>query len=131
VKESSETVLFLHLSRNYAASALWTSKRMDRNNQDNTRCKSRKKANGGVPHPIASSDPKTQNRKTSEMHPSRQFGKCSDRVIPPFLVRFLFICRLGLELENDPFHTAMQMTPNNLVLGINSYDVHIERQTRN
>jgi hypothetical protein len=94
VKESSETVLFLYLSLNYAAAALWTSKRMDRNNQDNTRCNPGKQPSAGTriaAHPIASSNPKTQNRKANEMNPSRQLWKFSDRVIPPFLVLFVII----------------------------------------
>ena len=64
-----------------------------------------------MPQPIPGSNPNTQNRKASEMNPRRQFGKFSDRVIPPFLVLFAFISRLVFELENDPFHTAMQMMP--------------------
>jgi hypothetical protein len=115
VKESLETILFLYLTRIHAAFALWTSNRMDSNNQNKTRRNPRKKANAGTgitTHPKANANPSGQNRKASEMNPSRQLWKFSDRVIPPFLILFNIIFRLVLELENDPFHMAMQMTPN-------------------
>ena len=109
MKEPLETILFFHLARIHAAFALRTSNTMGSNNQNKTRCHPRKKANAGTgmtAHPKAKANPDGQNCKSSEINPRRHLWIFSDRVIPPFLIHFVIVCRLVLELEDGSFHTA-------------------------
>src|SRR5215467_11053073 len=88
---------------------------MGSGNQNKTRTKPRKQANAGTgitTQPKANANSSGQNCKSSEMKPRRHVWIFSDRVIPPFLIPFGIICRLVLELENDSFHVAMQITGN-------------------
>src|SRR5262245_54995469 len=93
---------------------------MDRNNQNKTRYDPRKQANAGsgiTTHPIANAKPSGQNCKSSEMNPSRQLWEFSDRVIPPFLILFVIVYRLALELEDNSFHMAIPMMLNGAASG--------------
>ena len=90
---------------------------MGNHNQNETRCNPRENTNAGMPRPIANANPNGQNRKASEMNPSRQLWKFSDRVISPFQVLFAILCRLVLQLEKD-FHTAMRVMPNYMWGGV-------------
>jgi hypothetical protein len=103
VKESFETVLFLHHTRDYAPPALRTSTRMGGHNKNTTRDTPRKNAKAGMPRPIAKANPNGQDREAGEMNPIRRLWKFFDGVILPFLI-FCVLGGLVLELENDRFH---------------------------
>src|SRR5215471_17243245 len=92
VKESLETILLFHLARIHAAFALRTSNWIGSNNQNKARRHPRQKANAGTwitAHPKTNANPDGQNCKSSEINPGRQLWIFSDRVIHPFLIRFV------------------------------------------
>jgi len=84
---------------------------MGSKNQNETPCNPGKNLNAGIPRQKANANRNSQYRQASEMNPSRQLWKLPDGVIPPLLIPFGNLCRLVLELENDPFHMAVQITP--------------------
>lgn len=114
MKEAFEAIFFIHLTRKNAAFTLRTLKRMGSNNQNKTRCNPREKTNAGAAittRPKVNAKPGGQNRKAGKMNPSRQLWIISDSIILPFLIPFLVLAGVMLELENDPFHAAMRVMP--------------------
>jgi hypothetical protein len=117
MKESLESVFFLHFTCIYTTFALRTSMDMESSDPKEQGCNPQKNAKIGNLNPIANANGNSYNRNAAELDPLRQVRELFDRIIPPFLILHVIVRGLMLEFENDPFHLHMTMRMPNSIDG--------------
>jgi hypothetical protein len=104
MKESLETVFFLHFTSIYATFAFRASMVTESKNPKDQCGNPHKNAKIGNIDPIADANGNSQNWNAAKLNPRRQIWEIFDKIISPLLILFASVFRFGLKLENDPFH---------------------------